>query len=275
MKYFFLVLTITGLTACGAGSGDGLNEQGLPSSSSNGNSSASSSSSSSTSENGVTLAQLQQTIFGAVCTNCHTGANAPRGLRLDSDENSYAFLVNRAADEIPTLMRVNPGKPDDSYLIKKLEGTADIVGARMPLGGPYLSQEQINQVRSWIANGAPRTGTGSATTKIARASAQKLNSQVTIDLHFSRTLQFETLSPDSISVFYRNLDGQKIATDFSLLLLDQILYITVKNLPEQAIQLEVLVNHSELHPLLDNEQRVFDGDGDENQGGGYSYVYSL
>lgn len=269
MKTFFLLLAIVGLTACGAGSGEGLNEQGLPTSSSGGNSS------SSPSDDAVTLAQLQQTIFGAICTNCHTGANAPRGLRLDSEENSYAFLVNRAADEIPTLMRVNPGKPDDSYLIKKLEGTADIIGARMPLGGPYLSQEQIDQVRTWIANGAPRTGTGSATTKVARASAQKSDSQVTVELHFSRPLQFETLSPESISVFYNNLDGEKIATGFSLLLIDQILHITVKHIPEQAIQLEVHVNNSELQPLLDKEQRAFDGDGDENQGGGYSYVYSL
>lgn len=269
MKIFLLLLVVAGLTACGAGSGEGLNAQGLPTSSSSG------SSSSSPSDDAVTLAQLQQTIFGAICTNCHTGANAPRGLRLDSEENSYAFLVNRAADEIPTLMRVNPGKPDDSYLIKKLDGAADIVGARMPLGGPYLSQEQIDQVRSWIANGAPRTGTGSATTKIARASAQKLNSQVTVDLHFSRPLQFETITPDSISVFYHTLDGHNTATDFSLLLIDQTLYITVNNLPEPAIQLEVFIHNSELQPLLDQEQRAVDGDNDENQGGGYNYVYSL
>ncbi|HCS63932.1 MAG TPA: hypothetical protein DIW64_07495, partial [Cellvibrio sp.] len=116
MKVFLLLLVVAGLAACGAGSGEGLNEQGLPTSSSSG------SSSSSPSDDAVTLAQLQQNIFGAICTNCHTGANAPRGLRLDSEENSYAFLVNRTADEIPTLMRVNPGKPDDSYLIKKLDG---------------------------------------------------------------------------------------------------------------------------------------------------------
>lgn len=266
MKYFFLLLAIAGLTACGAGSGEGLNEQGLPITDNGGGNEP---------DDEITLTQLQQTIFGAICTNCHTGANAPRGLRLDSEENSYAFLVNRTADEIPTLMRVNPGKPDDSYLIKKLEGAADIVGARMPLGGPYLSQQQIDQVRSWIANGAPRTGTGSATTKVARASAQKIDSQVTVDLHFSRPLQFETLSPESISVFYNSLDGQKIATNFSLLLIDQVLYITVNPIPEQAIQLEVLINNSDLHPLLDHEHHALDGNGDENQGGGYSYVYPL
>ncbi len=266
MKLLFLLLVIAGLTACGAGSGEGLNEQGLPITDDGGGNEP---------EDEITLAQLQQTIFGAICTNCHTGVNAPRGLRLDSEENSYAFLVSRTADEVPTLMRVNPGKPDDSYLVKKLEGTADIVGARMPLGGPYLSQEQIDQVRSWIANGAPRIGTGSATTKVARAGAQKINTQVTVNLHFSRPLQFETITPESISVFYNTLDGNENEADFSLLLIDQTLYVSVNNLPAQAIQLEVIINSSELNPLLDQEHRVVDGDGDENQGGGYSYVYSL
>ena len=148
---FYLLVSVTCLAACGAGSGEDLNEQGLPVTDNNGGGNQA---------DAVTLADLQQNIFGAICTNCHTGANAPRGLRLDSEDNSYAFLVNQAADEMPDLMRVNPGNPDQSYIIKKLEGASDIVGGRMPLGGPYLSQTQIDQVRNWISNGAPRTGTG-------------------------------------------------------------------------------------------------------------------
>ncbi|HSX85223.1 MAG TPA: hypothetical protein VLE50_07430 [Cellvibrio sp.] len=269
MKRIFFLLVIAGLTACGAGSGEGLNSQGLPITNDGGNEPGN------PSGNEITLAQLQQNIFGAICTNCHTGATAPRGLRLDSEENSYAFLVSRSADEIPALMRVNPGKPDESYLIKKLEGAADIVGARMPLGGPYLSQQQIDQVRSWIANGAPRSGTGSATTKVARANAQKINSQITVALHFSRSLQFETIDSQNISIFYHTINERKPVADFSLLLSDQILYLSTNNIPEQAIQLEVIIHNNESSPLLDQEQRVIDGDSDENQGGGYRYVYSL
>lgn len=153
MKHFLSILLFAFvtifITACGAGSGDGLNEQGLPITDDNGQEP----------EDGVTLAQLQQDIFGAICSACHIGANAPRGLRLDTEDNSYAFLVNQAADEKPELMRVNPDNPDESYIIKKLEGAADIVGGRMPLGGPYLDQSQIDRVRIWITNGAPRTGT--------------------------------------------------------------------------------------------------------------------
>lgn len=151
MKYFLIIILLGGITACGAGSGENLNEQGLPiTDGGNGNEPG----------DGVTLAQLQENIFGAICSACHTGANAPRGLRLDSLDNSYAYLVNQAADEVPELMRVNPGNPEQSYIIKKLEGAEDIVGGRMPLGGPYLSDVQIDQVRTWIANGAPYTGTG-------------------------------------------------------------------------------------------------------------------
>ena len=270
MKLFFLAFFFAGLTACGAGSGDGLDERGLPVKQDNGNEP----------EEGVSLAQLQPTVFGAICTNCHTGSNAPRGLRLDSEENSYTFLVNRIADEMPSLMRVNPGKPADSYLIKKLEGANDIVGGRMPLGGPYLSQTQIDQVRSWIANGAPRTGTGIATTKITRVTAQKSNSEekrphITVEINFSRPVKFESITAESISVFY-NTVGKRVPLDnFSLLLIDQTLYITLDNIPADAIQLEVNINNNELNPLIDQDNQVVDGDADEHQGGGYRYVYAL
>lgn len=270
MKLFFLAFFCAGLTACGAGSGEGLDKQGLPIKNDGGTEP----------ETGASLAQLQQTIFGTICTNCHTGANAPRGLRLDSEENSYTFLVNRTADEIPSLMRVNPGKPAESYLIKKLEGASDIVGGRMPLGGPYLSQAQIDQVRSWIANGAPRTDTGIATTKITRVAAQKSNAgekspQLTVEINFSRTVKFESITAESISVFYNTFDKRVPLDDFSLLLIDQTLYITPNNVPADAIQLEVNINNSELYPLIDRDNQAVDGDSDEHQGGGYRYVYAL
>lgn len=98
--------------------------------------------------------QIQNTIFTPVCSVCHSGANAPQGLRLDAG-NSYALLVNVASAEVPALLRVNPGNPDASYLVQKIQGNA-AVGVRMPANGPpYLSQTQIDLVRGWIAAGAP------------------------------------------------------------------------------------------------------------------------
>jgi hypothetical protein len=50
-------------------------------------------------------------------------------------------------------VRVVAGKPEESLIIHKLEGTADC-GVRMPDGLPPLSPEQIHLIRSWIRAGA-------------------------------------------------------------------------------------------------------------------------
>jgi hypothetical protein len=93
-------------------------------------------------------------VFTVDCatSGCHVGAGAPQGLRLD-DANSYALLVGVASSEAPTVLRVAPNDPDNSYLIQKLEGTA-AVGAQMPLGGTPLEQAAIDVIRQWISDGA-------------------------------------------------------------------------------------------------------------------------
>lgn len=99
-----------------------------------------------------TLASIQENVFTPICTQCHTGASAPQGLRLDADV-AYAMLVNIASAEVPELLRVDPGNPDGSYIIHKLEGS-QTVGERMPLGGPYLPDDTIAAIRQWISDGA-------------------------------------------------------------------------------------------------------------------------
>jgi len=93
-----------------------------------------------------------QPIFSGRCIGCHNVATAPQGLVLDAD-NSYAHLVNVASKEVPSLLRVKPGDPDNSYLVQKIEGTA-AVGGRMPLGRPPLDPEVIVLIRRWISEGA-------------------------------------------------------------------------------------------------------------------------
>lgn len=130
------------LAACGGGSGEGLDASGRPANGSNGG-------------NGplvATFASIQANVFTPRCTGCHAGSGAPAGLRLDA-ANSYALLVGVASAEVPALQRVNAGRPDDSYLVQKLEGRA-AVGVRMPFGGPYLDDATIAIVRQWIAAGA-------------------------------------------------------------------------------------------------------------------------
>ena len=99
-----------------------------------------------------TLASIQDNVFTPICTTCHAGAAAPNGLRLE-EGMSHAMLVNVPSLEVPALLRVEPGNPDDSYLIQKIEGTA-AVGGRMPLGGDALPPDTIAAIRQWITDGA-------------------------------------------------------------------------------------------------------------------------
>jgi mono/diheme cytochrome c family protein len=99
-----------------------------------------------------TFGSIQANIFTPICEQCHSGANAPRGLRLDA-ANSFALLVGVPSGQQPGVLRVAPHDPGSSYLIRKLEGTAG-TGERMPAGLPPLPQADIDVVRQWISDGA-------------------------------------------------------------------------------------------------------------------------
>lgn len=90
------------------------------------------------------------------CASCHlTGAEAGN-MSLVPDK-AISTLVNVKAVGAPTLTRIVPGKPDESYLIMKLEGThieKGGSGAQMPFGAPHLSLEKIAKLRQWISEGA-------------------------------------------------------------------------------------------------------------------------
>jgi hypothetical protein len=105
----------------------------------------------------VTLTQIQNEVFTPICSACHTGPTSnilPSGMNLSSTGDSFAALVGVTSIQVSALDRVEPGNPDDSYLIRKLEGTQS-VGMRMPQGGPFLDQDTIDTIRQWISDGAP------------------------------------------------------------------------------------------------------------------------
>jgi hypothetical protein len=103
-----------------------------------------------------TLTSIQTNVFTPRCAGCHTGVGTtlPGVMNLTSAATSHAALVNVASRQVPSLNRVTPGNPGDSYLIRKLEGTPGIVNGRMPAGGPFLDQTTIDSIRLWITNGA-------------------------------------------------------------------------------------------------------------------------
>ena len=138
------------LQAC-AGNGQGLDANGRPIGENGGSGGVPMS---------ADLAAIEANVFTPICSKCHIGGGAPEGLRLDAAD-AYNLLVGVPSTEVPSILRVKPGDPDNSYIIQKLEGHAQ-VGGQMPLGGPYLSTTTIGFIRQWISNGAP-PASGSAT----------------------------------------------------------------------------------------------------------------
>lgn len=109
------------------------------------------------------FASIQQTIFNVTdssgrlaCAGCHTDqGRTPPGNLVLTEGRSYQQLVGRASTGKPGEILVIAGDPDNSYLVKKLEGAADIVGLRMPRNnGPFLSEGQMRVIRRWISEGA-------------------------------------------------------------------------------------------------------------------------
>lgn len=102
-----------------------------------------------------TFTAVQEQIFSRSCalSGCHAGASAPLGLDLSAGQ-AYANTVGVPSVEVPDLLRIAPGDPDASYLVKKVQGDPDIVGGRMPLGRDPLPQAQIDLLRDWIEAGA-------------------------------------------------------------------------------------------------------------------------
>jgi hypothetical protein len=107
----------------------------------------------------VSFANQLQPIFNASCTDaqCHDANMPQQGLSLTAGV-AYGALVNVSSTQntCASYKLVQPGHPEQSYLVFKLAGSgACFSGSRMPKGAPALSAAQLQLFRDWIANGAP------------------------------------------------------------------------------------------------------------------------
>jgi hypothetical protein len=89
------------------------------------------------------------------CITCHTNQGRTPAGQLNLRTDPYTALVGVSSRFRAGATLVIPGNPDESYLIRKIEGR-DITGVRMPQSGPpYLTDGQIRVLRRWIEIGAP------------------------------------------------------------------------------------------------------------------------
>ncbi len=115
-----------------------------------------------------TFEQLQRQVFTPTCAipTCHNVAQAEHQLSLSPGE-AYANLVGvPPANSVAAgagFLRVAPGNPDNSFILKKLRGDlVDGEGERMPRDLKPLHHLHVQLLEEWILAGAPETGfTGS------------------------------------------------------------------------------------------------------------------
>ncbi len=106
---------------------------------------------------GETLHEVQ-TIFNEHCISCHSdayeGGRPVAGLDLaegNMPRNTIAAGSGQLSDG--TLL-INPGRPDESYLVEKIAVDAPTRGSRMPHRMPPLSDGEIETIRNWVLDGA-------------------------------------------------------------------------------------------------------------------------
>lgn len=95
-------------------------------------------------------------ILQSNCGGCHGGSSPQAGLDvLTGTASEIRQRLLRPSSQQPSLQLVQPGRPVDSYLIRKLSGDGTISGSRMPInplnGDAPLPPEQIDAISTWIS----------------------------------------------------------------------------------------------------------------------------
>jgi OmcA/MtrC family decaheme c-type cytochrome len=89
---------------------------------------------------------------------CHSGNPPPATPRLDASA-AWSALVGVASLQAPGMSLVEPGAPERSYLLYKLQGDAASAGGSpttpMPPAGALVGAADLAAIRAWISNGAP------------------------------------------------------------------------------------------------------------------------
>lgn len=298
---FCLIMLLLCLSACNAGSGEGLDEQGQPLT----DIQAPDPEPIGEEEIQPTLSSIQKEIFTPICSVCHGGASPAAGQNLSTIEDSIANLIDVQSSN-PLFKRVLPGSPEESYLYLKITGDSQ-AGARMPLGQPALAEEQINAIKNWIANGA-LTPENLGTTKVSRVaqtttSEMRRNNSEQITLWFNQAMDFTPLTREQITLRIANRAVDSDDASFRLtnkavtykeLIYEELTYeqadiravndhMLIINLaiparyytgPEKS-HLRITLNNNSISTLTSTLGQALDGDNNGIEGGEFTYDLAL
>src|SRR5262249_52165114 len=114
-------LLLVSLTACAGSGGGGTTKACVPT----------------VPKSSISFSSNIQPLFDGSCAiaPCHSAATHAQNLDL-SPGHSYKDIVNVPSTEQRKLKLILPGKPDESYLIQKIENAPGITPVQMPQGCP-------------------------------------------------------------------------------------------------------------------------------------------
>lgn len=283
------------LTACNAGNGDSLNDQGRPIDEIGDSIEIPGPDSDSIKP---TLASIQDKVFTPICASCHGGANPAAGQDLSSLENSITNLINITSSNT-LFKRVLPSSAEESYLYLKITGDSR-AGSRMPLGQPSLDQDQILAIKKWIEDGAMIPENASISARISRvqpklgkfnaqASNQnlatdfdyiwRLNEPLVVVFWFNKPMNFDHLTPEQVLfTAYDSSDSKENnnwlfdSSNISINIInDHILQLSISEVARDVSHINIQLNKSSISTLTTSLGQQLDGDFDGVDGGVFSY----
>ena len=291
------------ISACNVGSGENLDAQGQVVSENAGNNDDNSNGGGSDSgdngnddndvgQDGIqpTLSSIQENVFTPICSVCHGGASPAAGQNLATIEDTIANVINVDSSN-PQFKRVLPGSPEESYLYLKITGDSR-AGARMPLGQPALSQDKIDAIKQWIADGAlaPESKTPVQVSRIERTTTDEMrrNNHEQLTLWFNQAMDFSTLSREQITL--ELISASETFIEQRQLLTFEQASIAVENDHKLKItssiivdddvilskkRLRITINNSSISTITSALGQVLDGDNNNMQGGEFVYELTL
>jgi hypothetical protein len=109
------------------------------------------------------LLPMFQATCGSATSTCHGAVTVPTGHFSwatgggRTAQDVYNDLINIPSSEAPGWVRVKPSDPAHSWLIEKVSSASPGggYGAQMPYAAQPLCTTTINNLKTWIQNGAP------------------------------------------------------------------------------------------------------------------------
>lgn len=159
-----------------------------------------------------------QPIFDQSCVSCHSSSSG-------IDFSNYQAVMESVSDQYGSEI-VIPGEPDESPLVDKIEPTPQ-QGSRMPQGGPYLSSDEIDLIRTWIAEGANEMAVSNELITEVPSGFEMIgnypnpfNPKTTISFATPQTANYSLIIYNSSGVMVQELSGSATTprTDVSVLM---------------------------------------------------------